>query len=55
MTSDDIGVSEGSKTTIGYSLQLTGNGTQYSDFTWASPAANTYNNVNNGQSFGSNP
>ena len=52
MTSEDVGVSEASNSTVGYSLQLTGSGTQYSDFTWASSASNTYNAVNNGQTFG---
>lgn len=48
----DIGVSEGSSTPIGYSLQLAGTGTLYEDFTWNAQAANTYGQVNGGQSFG---
>ena len=52
MTSVDIGVSETSSTPVGESLQLSGTGTVYEDFSWNSPAANTYNNFNNSQSFG---
>ncbi len=51
LTSVNIGVSETSSTTGNYSLQLSGTGTSYSSFGWASPAANTYNNVNNSQFF----
>lgn len=51
-TSTDIGVSETNLTPIGESLQLSGNGTQYSDFTWEVPAAHTRGLINNGQSFG---
>ena len=51
MTSIDIGVSESSSTPVGDSLQLTGMGTAYEDFTWATPAPNTFDNVNTGQSF----
>lgn len=52
LTSIDIGVSESSSTPVGHSLQLTGTGTSYEDFVWANPTANTYNELNNGQSFG---
>ncbi|WP_199688347.1 DUF5689 domain-containing protein [Pontibacter oryzae] len=52
LTSEDIGVAEGSSTPINYSLQLTGTGTTYADFTWSGPIASTYNAVNTGQSFG---
>ncbi len=51
MTSTDIGVAEGSSTPAGESLQLTGTGTVYEDFTWGGPVANTFNAVNSGQSF----
>ena len=51
-TSTNIGVSESSSTPVGASLQLTGTGTVYEDFTWASPAANTFGSVNTGQTFG---
>jgi len=49
VTSTDIGVSENSSTPIGQSLQLSGNGTQYSDFTWNSPAPETKGTQNNNQ------
>ena len=52
MTSTDIAVEEGSATPVGYSLQLTGTGTAYEDFTWASEAASTFGDLNNAQSFG---
>ena len=50
MTSTDIGVAEGGST-VGSSLQLTGSGTTYSDFTWQSegPAA-SMGSLNAGQS-----
>jgi hypothetical protein len=51
MTSVDIGVSEGSSTPVGDSLQLTGNGTEYGDFSWTTPDTATQNSVNTGQSF----
>jgi len=51
VTSTDIGVAEGSSTPAGYSLQLTGSGSTYGDFTWASEAANTFGAVNTGQVF----
>ena len=53
MTSTDIGVSESSGTAVGDSLQLTGSGTVYGDFTWAGAQANTFGAVNTGQTFGS--
>ena len=49
-TSTDIGVTEGTNA-AGTSLQLTGSGSEYENFTWASPAADTFGNVNTGQSF----
>jgi len=52
LMSVDIGVTEGSGTPIGYSLQLVGTGTQYEDFSWASEMANTFGAVNTGQTFG---
>ena len=54
-TSVDIGVSESSSTPIGESLQLTGNGTSYSDFIWTGPVTATAGNLNSGQSFGGTP
>ena len=41
MTTDPVGVSEDGTTPAGWSLQLTGTGLAYGDFTWAAPAANT--------------
>ncbi|HPF39137.1 MAG TPA: endonuclease [Phycisphaerae bacterium] len=51
LTSVDIGVSEPSTTTAGYSLQLSGTGSEYSDFTWQSAAAHTSGLKNTGQTF----
>jgi hypothetical protein len=52
MTSTDIGVAESDSTTpAGQSLQLTGAGHTYSDFTWAPPALATVGMINNGQTF----
>lgn len=51
LTSTDIGVSETSNTPIGYSLQLSGKGNKYSDFTWQSPRAKTSGSLNNNQLF----
>ncbi|EMR02252.1 DUF5689 domain-containing protein [Cesiribacter andamanensis] len=53
MTSTDIGLKEGSGTPVGHSLQLTGSGSAYGDFTWTGPVANTFGSLNTGQSFGS--
>ncbi|MEM7445379.1 MAG: hypothetical protein AAF414_18810, partial [Pseudomonadota bacterium] len=52
MTSTDIGVNEDSDTAAGDSLQLTGTGTMAEDFTWQTPAADSFGAVNAGQSFG---
>ena len=52
LTSTDIGVSETTSTLDGTSLQLTGTGTVYTDFTWAASSASTYGAFNNGQTFG---
>src|SRR5690606_40100103 len=35
MTSEDIGISESGSTPVGNSLQLTGTGLRYTDFTWS--------------------
>jgi hypothetical protein len=51
LNSTDIGVEEGSNTPVGYSLQLTGTGSWYEDFTWASEAVATYGTANTGQNF----
>ena len=52
LTSTDIGVSEeGSSTLIDESLQLSGTGKIYTDFTWEAPATHTRGLINNNQSF----
>ncbi len=51
MASTDIGVSEPSNTPTGHSLQLTGTGTAYADFTWQPPMASTFGSTNTGQVF----
>ncbi|RZN84203.1 MAG: T9SS type A sorting domain-containing protein [Winogradskyella sp.] len=52
LTSTDIGVSEGGGTAAGESLQLTGSGTTYENFTWSANVAETNGSVNTGQTFG---
>jgi hypothetical protein len=50
--SSDIGVAEdGNTTPVGYSLQLTGTGTQYGNFIWTGPIPATPGAVNVGQTF----
>jgi predicted extracellular nuclease len=51
LTSTDIGVSEVGTTPIGFSLQLQGTGTVYTDFAWAAPMASTPGACNAGQAF----
>ncbi len=51
LTSIDIGVSETEATPIGASLQLSGTGVNYEDFTWSSAVANTFGAFNNDQTF----
>lgn len=55
MSSVDIGVEEGSSTPIGFSLQLSGTGKAYTDFTWVAPANSTFGAANNDQVFASAP
>lgn len=50
MVSTDIGVSENGAV-AGTSLQLSGSGREYEDFTWAASATSTYNGVNGAQTF----
>lgn len=50
-SSDDIGVSEGSTTPAGYSLQLAGTGNVYQDFVWQVAADNTFGALNHQQIF----
>ncbi|CUA83202.1 endonuclease [Pseudidiomarina woesei] len=52
LTSEAIGVEETSNTSANDSLQLSGSGSQYSDFIWQNPARNTAGSVNNGQTLG---
>jgi uncharacterized repeat protein (TIGR01451 family) len=49
--STDIGVSEAGTSTVGHSLQLSGTGSDYTDFTWQGSAANTFGACNTGQTF----
>ncbi|MGB5942021.1 MAG: lamin tail domain-containing protein [Leeuwenhoekiella sp.] len=49
LTAVDIGVSEPDNTSLNFSLQLSGSGSQYSDFVWQSPMTNTFGNVNTDQ------
>ena len=53
LVSTDIGVAEtgGASEPAGLSLQLTGTGTTYQDFTWQGPADDTPGAVNTGQTF----
>ncbi len=51
MVSMDIGVTELTGTPVGYSLQLTGTGTDYWDFTWAEPMSETFGSINAAQTF----
>ena len=55
LTSADIGVLQLSSTDPGYSLQLTGLGTTYSDFTWTGPSTDSPGSANIGQSFAARP
>jgi endonuclease I/chitodextrinase len=51
MTSTDIGIAEASSAAVGTSLQLTGAGFTYADFTWQT-ATDTFGAINAGQFFG---
>lgn len=52
MVSTDIGVKEDPAPDAGYSLQLSGTGQKYQDFTWQPAALSTYDAINNAQDFG---
>lgn len=52
LTSVDIGVAESGGTPAGYSLQLSGSGNEYKNFSWQAEATETPGNINNDQSFG---
>jgi hypothetical protein len=54
LASIDIGVSESSGTAVGESLQLTGVGYVYEDFTWSGSFGHTYSAINTGQVITSN-
>lgn len=51
LTSVDIGISQNGTEPAGASLQLTGTGTVYEDFTWTSTPTNTSGAINAGQTF----
>lgn len=51
LTSTDIGVAESSSTPVGESLQLTGTGDTYEEFTWSGPVAASSGTVNANQFF----
>ncbi len=51
MVSTDIGVAEAGTEPLGQSLQLSGTGQLYEDFTWNPPAASTFGACNTGQNF----
>ena len=54
MISTDISVAESGSTPVGFSLQLTGTGSTYEDFTWRNPADDSFGRVNAGQTFAAN-
>jgi predicted extracellular nuclease len=51
MLSVDIGVIENGSGPVGDSLRLTGTGSTYNNFTWATTAPNTFGAFNTGQTF----
>ena len=51
LTSTDIGVSEGGSSPVGFSLQLTGAGASYADFTWVAARDDNFGAVNTDQDF----
>lgn len=52
MTSIDVGVSETSTTSLGFSLQLSGTGASSEAFIWQPPKSNSRGNINPGQVLG---
>lgn len=50
ITSTDVGIEETGSTQVGESLQLTGAGYGYDDFTWTGPTDDSPGSVNTGQS-----
>jgi predicted extracellular nuclease len=55
MPTTDIGISETSSTPTGFSVQLTGPGRVYGDFSWTGPAASSFGAINTGQVIGVPP
>ncbi|WP_187176818.1 DUF5689 domain-containing protein [Algoriphagus sp. AK58] len=55
LISTDIGVTEPGTTPVGFSLQLSGTGKEYTDFTWQAAATNTFGAINTGQTLASDP
>ncbi|MDO9240631.1 MAG: ExeM/NucH family extracellular endonuclease [Methylicorpusculum sp.] len=53
--SQDINVAETGDTPLNYSLQLTGTGSEYEDFSWNSPSENSFGRINPNQFFASAP
>jgi VCBS repeat-containing protein len=51
LTSQDIGVAQGGSDPLGFTLQLTGSGASYEDFSWTSARQGNFGSVNQGQSF----
>lgn len=51
MASTLVPQSEISTTPVGYSLQLSGSGSEYADFAWQAPRAHSFGSCNVGQSF----
>ena len=54
-TSVNLPVSESGSTAAGTSLQLSGSGSQYSNFSWQNSATQTFGACNNGQTFSGAP
>jgi predicted extracellular nuclease len=52
LDSTDIGVAETGSEPTGLSLQLTGTGLTYDQFSWSGPASASFGAINTGQSFG---
>lgn len=51
LPSSSVGVSELTTTPVGFSLQLTGNGASYGEFSWSGPSGASEGSVNSGQTF----
>ncbi len=55
IASTDMGVSEAGSEPVGQSLQLTGTGMLYGDFSWIAPSTSSFGAVNTGQTCGTVP